>query len=100
MEIKLNTTLLNKTLSKVVKKAYEHLGTTYLTIEELRVQLEETEETASENSAFDYYIVGHYGVENTFDRSFDFMVSSNWDYSFLAGYFNCLVDKQDGAFNE
>ena len=100
MEIKLNLTALNRVLSQVVEKSYKNLGQTYLVIEELKVQTEEIEEVTSEHLVFDYYIVGRYGVENSFDKRFDFLASSNWDYNFLAGYFNCLVDKQDGALDE
>ena len=94
-DIVINLSMLEKILAKVVEKSYKHLGSTYLVIEELKIQTEEIEEATSEHLVFDYYIVGRYGVENSFDKRFDFLVSSNWDYNFLAGYFARIVDEAD-----
>ena len=95
-QIKLNLTMLEKVLKEVVEKSYS--GKTYLVIEELNIQTEEIED--KEDAVFDYYIIGRYGLEDAWDKRFDFMASSNWDYNFLAGYFNCLLDVKDGAFDK
>ena len=95
-QIKLNLTMLEKVLKEVVEKSYS--GKTYLIIEELNIQAEEIED--KEDAIFDYYIIGRYGLEDAWDKRFDFMASSNWDCNFLAGYFNCLLDVKDGAYNE
>ena len=96
-QIKLNLTMLEKVLGEVISKSYSHLGSTYLVIEELRVLTEEMED--KEDAIFNYYIIGRYGFEGGWDRRFDFMASSGWDYNFLAGYFNCLVDRQDYGYD-
>jgi len=93
--ININLFVLEKVLTQVVKEAYSYSKETYLVIEELSVQTEEINKEA--DLVFDYYIIGRYGIENTWDRHFNFLVSSNWDYNFLAGYFRCLIDHQDGA---
>ena len=95
MEIKLNLTAIEKTLSSIVEKSYAHLGKTYLVIEELKVQTEDLDETSVELFKFDYFIVGRYGVEEKKNKRFEFLASSNWDYTFLAGYFTRIIDEVD-----
>ena len=93
MTINLNLTMLERVLAEVVSKSYSHLDNTYLVIEELRVITDDFEE--GPKAVFNYFIIGRYGIEGGWDKRFDFMAYSNWDYNFLAGYFHCLIDQQD-----
>ena len=99
MEIKVNLTAIEKVLAEVIEKAYKHLGETYLVIEELRVYTEDLEETTPELEKFNYSIIGRYGIEGKLDleKRFDFIAESTWNYNYLAGYFACIVDEQDGV---
>ena len=95
MEINLNVTVLEKFLYNVLKDAYGGLEV-YLVIEELRVLTEDT----CEDGSFDYYIIGRYGMEGKWDRRIDLLVKSNWNMTFLSGYFACYVDRQDGNYEQ
>lgn len=94
-DIVINLTMLEKVLTEVVKKSYSQSESTYLVIEELTIQTEEIESTELSKLNFNYYIIGRYGIENKKDVHFNFLASSNWDYNFLAGYFNRIIDEND-----
>lgn len=93
-DIRINLSKLNNVLTAVVKENYSILGEPYLVIENLDILAEEIDLEATELK-FDYIVRGRYGVENKFDSRFDFIISSNWNYDYIAGYFNRFLLEED-----
>ena len=93
-DIRINLGRLNKVLTAVVDNNYSIIGETYLVIENINILAEDIDTEATELH-FDYEVSGRYGVKDKLEHRFDFIVSSDWNYDYIAGFFDRITLEED-----
>lgn len=83
--IHLDNDKLERVLFEVFKKEFSCSNGAYLVIETVEFDISFDDEGKDNN--YLYNVKGRYGVEESWQRQFDIMLSTEWSWDFIAGYF-------------